>query len=264
MHTGLSLPDDHRDAAPSGREEGRDGAPPLERRLARYLTAIGAAAVRAALAALPPGPRDGPRPDPRLGLFTATGPSRYEAAALGQKMLALDGSGPLWANGLADLDPFALLKLMSCNVLAVLAIAAGAEGPSAHHCDDALGGIAALRDARDAIADGRLDRALVVGFDDLSSDHARAELAASARSGPGEQGKQLALLALTRDPHGALATVGAIAIERGAQAGPVGGGAALLQLAGQFAEGKPSLADGKPWVARIAVDRGAATVELLP
>jgi hypothetical protein len=244
MHTGLSL----------------DGAPPLERRLARYLTAIGAAAVRAALAALP----SDPGPDPRLGLFTATGPSRYDAAALGQKMLALDGSGPLWANGLAALDPFALLKLMSCNVLAVLAIAAGAEGPSAHHCDDALGGIAALRDARDAIADGRLDRALVLAFDDLSSDHARAELAASARSGPGEQGKQLALLALSRDPHGALATVGAIAIERGAQAGPVGGGAALLQLAGELAEGKPMLAEGKPCVARIAVDRGAATVELLP
>ncbi len=227
------------------------GAPELPRKLARYLTGIGAAAVRAGLADYPSQDLD----PARVGVYTATGPSRYDLAALGDKMARLDGSGPLWAGGLADLDPFALLKLMSCNVLSVLSMALPAAGASEHHSDDALGGLAALAAARDAVARGAVDHAVVVAFDDLASDHARAELAASGKRGAA---RQVAALQLTAAPDGALAELGGVAIRHGDGEGPVGGAAGLAVVVETVA----ALRD--PLIASIEVDGGIATVELRP
>jgi 3-oxoacyl-[acyl-carrier-protein] synthase II len=229
---------------------GADGAPPLARRLARYLAPVGVDAVRAALADARPG-------DPRrTGVFTATGPSRYDVATLGERMAALDGSGPLWTGGLQHLDPFALLKLMSCGVLSVLSMALPAEGPSAHFCDDALGGLAALFEARAAIARGLLDDAVVVACDDLTSDHAAAELGALVPE-HAMQRRAIAALHLSASPAGARALIGALAIAHDGAPGPVGGASALVEVVAAL--------DGPlPRTLAVRADRGNATIALLP
>jgi len=228
-----------------------DGAPPLGRKLSRYLTDLGAAAVSAALADF-----SSEKIDPaRVGVYTASGAARYDLAALGVKMARLDGSGPLWSGGLADLDPFALLKLMSCNVLSVLSMALPAEGASEHHADDAPGGIAALAAAAGAIRRGAIDWAVVVAFDDLASDHARAELAASGKRG---DARQLAVLHLSAAADGARARLGAVKLLHGDGEGTVGGGAALSVVV----EALASLRD--PILLAVETDGAVATVELLP
>ncbi len=191
----------------------------------------------------------------RIGIYSATGPSRYDLATLGPKMADLDGTRPLWEGGLADLDPFALLKLMSCNVLAVLGMALPAEGASEHFCDDALGGLHALEAAREAIATGRIDHAVVIAFDDLAGDHARAELSSSDRSG---DARQVAAIHLSASPENALLALGAIGIRRHEEPGPVGGAAGLTVVA----EAAASIRE--PTHLTIDVDRGFATIPLLP
>ena len=55
-----------------------------------------------------------------------------------------------------------------------------AEGASAHLCEDAIGGVRALSLAQQAIAQGELDDAVVLAFDDLSSPLSLAEIASQA------------------------------------------------------------------------------------
>jgi hypothetical protein len=229
-------------------------APELPRKWARYLGEAARDAVRAALwVAESAGTDAAPS---RRGLFTATGPARYDAASLGER-LAGGAAAAQWEGTLAELDPFALLKLMSCNVLAVASMALPAEGPGAHLCDDALGGLAALAEARRAIAAGALDAATVVAWDDLGAPHARAELAASGLEPPWPA-RQLAAIELGAVARGALAELGELALYHDGAPGPVGGAAGLTLVAEALA------GLDAPSLLAIEVAGGGARVPLFP
>jgi hypothetical protein len=223
-----------------------DGTAELPRRLERYLAPIGALAVRAALSIAP----RAADPD-RVGIFSATGPSRFDVATLGEKMLGVDGRGPLWEGALGRLEPFALLKLMSSGALAVLSMALPARGPSHHGSDGALGGLEALRAAAHALARGAIDHALVLAFDDLSSRHARAEHRGIAVDEP----RQVAALALSTERAGALAAIESLEIRHDGGAGPFGAAAGLATLA-------RAIVDGTRGRVEISVDGGRATLRL--
>jgi hypothetical protein len=218
--------------------------------LARYLNPSTVEAVRGALALVPV-----VRPEPaRLGLFTATGPSRFDPDSLGARLDDLDAARDLWGGSLAHVDPFSLLKMMNCGALAVLALALSARGPSAHFCDDALGGVVALYEARAALLRGEIDAALVLAFDDLSSPHAQAEVSRAGLAGPLQQRAAAYLL---REPDASLAELSAVSIcYHDDPAAPVGGGAALAQLLGPLARGET------PREVRARCAAGEATILL--
>ena len=151
-------------------------APELPRKQARFLSPVGVLAVRAALYTAPSYTSS---PE-RRGVFSNTGPSRFDPKHLGARLGNIDPTGPLWRGALGEVDPFSLLKIMSSSVLAIVSMMLPAEGPSAHLCEDAIGGLRALSLAQQAIEQGELDDAVVLAFDDLSSPLSLAELASQA------------------------------------------------------------------------------------
>jgi hypothetical protein len=151
-------------------------APALPRKQARFLSPVGVLAVRAALYTAP---AYASSPE-RRGIFSNTGPSRFDPKHLGARLGTIDPTGPLWKGALGEVDPFSLLKIMSSSVLAIVSMTLPAEGASAHLCEDAIGGLRALCLAQQAIAQGDLDDAVVLAFDDLSSPLSLAEIASQA------------------------------------------------------------------------------------
>jgi hypothetical protein len=148
-------------------------APILVRKQARFLSPVGVLAVRVALHISPTHLMN----PARRGVFSNTGPSRFDPSHLGSRLGAIDPGGPLWKGALSEVDPFSLLKIMSSSVLAIVSMMLPAEGKSAHLCEDAPGGLRALQLATQAIEDDELDDAVVLAFDDLTSPLSLAEMA---------------------------------------------------------------------------------------
>jgi 3-oxoacyl-(acyl-carrier-protein) synthase len=147
-------------------------APILPRKQARFLSPVGVLAVRAALYTSPAHPMN----PSRRGVFSNTGPSRFDPSHLGSRLGNIDPDGPLWRGALSEVDPFSLLKIMSSSVLAIVSMMLPAEGRSAHLCEDSIGGLRALQLAKQAIEDNDLDDAVVIAFDDLTSPLSLAEV----------------------------------------------------------------------------------------
>jgi hypothetical protein len=151
-------------------------APELPRKQARFLSPVGVFAARATLYTAPVYTA----PPERRGVFSNTGPSRFDPKHLGARLGNIDPTGPLWHGALGEVDPFSLLKIMSSSVLAIVSMMLPAEGASAHLCEDAIGGLRALSLAHQAIEQGELDDAVVLSFDDLSSPLSLAEIASQS------------------------------------------------------------------------------------
>ncbi len=114
----------------------------------------------------------------RLGLFCAVGGLRVRWEEL---MPALAGQAPdgarAWDRGLRRIHPFWMLQHLSNNAHALISIDVRALGEGATF-SGAAAGVEAIVAAGRALADGAVDRALVVAYDSLLAPEILVELAA--------------------------------------------------------------------------------------
>jgi hypothetical protein len=125
----------------------------------------------------------------RFGLFTALGGLRalWGDLAVAMADQTADADAP-WARGLGKVHPYWMLRHLSNNAHALLAIDLGARGEGATLAGP-TGGAQALAAALRTLRAGRLDAALVVACDTLLQPEILLEAAVHGRyveGGPGE------------------------------------------------------------------------------
>ena len=140
----------------------------------------------------------------RLGVFTALGGLRalWEDLLVGLSHQAEDGSSP-WARGLGKVHPYWMLRHLSNNTHAALAMSLQAQGDGATYAG-ASAGAQAVSGAARALRAGGLDAALVLGVDTLIQPEILLEGALHYRFdeiGPGEAAVALLLTADGQGPR---------------------------------------------------------------
>jgi 3-oxoacyl-(acyl-carrier-protein) synthase len=155
---------------------------------------------------------EGHRQGDRLGLFTAVGGLRADWDELAPALASQLPDGALaWDRGFRLLHPFWMLRYLSNNVHALLAMELGARGEGVCF-GGANAGAQALVAAARALEVGAVDAALVVAYDSLIEPETLVELGARG---------ELAQLASLAPPYSPLASgfvpgeaAGAIVLER--------------------------------------------------
>ncbi|MDP2304751.1 MAG: hypothetical protein Q8P18_01830 [Pseudomonadota bacterium] len=199
---------------------------------ARYLHRIALLGMEAAVEAL--GSWSGDRD--RLGVFTALGGLRavwgdLDVAMAGQRP---DGAAP-WANGLGKVHPHWMLRHLSNNAHALLAITLGARGEGTT-TSGPVGGATALAAAIRALEAGTLDAALVMACDTLLQPEVLLEGAVAGRWADGGPGEAAVAVVLERGEGPAIRVEtgvggGEMGMDRVTAAfGDVGAATALAQL----------------------------------
>lgn len=163
----------------------------------RYLHRAALFAWDAACTLVPAGP-----PDPRLGVFTGLGGLRALWDDLGVAMMRQNAEATdLWAHGLGKVHPYWMLRHLSNNLHALLAIRLGAAGEGTTVAGP-TGGAGALAAAIRALAVGTIDRALVVGVDTLLQPEIQLEGEVHGRWVHGAPGEAAVALLLSRGGRG--------------------------------------------------------------
>ena len=140
----------------------------------------------------------------RLGVFTALGGLRalWEDLLVGLSHQVEDGSSP-WARGLGKVHPYWMLRHLSNNTHAALAMSLKAQGDGATYAG-ANAGAQAVSGATRALRAGVIDAALVLGVDTLIQPEILLEGALHHRFdeiGPGEAAVALLLTAEGEGPR---------------------------------------------------------------
>lgn len=139
----------------------------------------------------------------RLGVFTALGGLRalWDDLVVGLHDQAEDG-GRLWANGLSKVHPYWMLRHLSNNSHALLAMGLGARGEGATLAGP-TGGAAAIAAAGRTLAAGRIDAALVLAVDTLIQPEILLEglVSGSLAPGAGEAAVAMLLLSVNQDSN---------------------------------------------------------------
>jgi hypothetical protein len=155
---------------------------------ARYLHRVALLALEAA--------RELPPTGPDLGIFTALGGLRALWDDLSVAMLGQQTDGQeLWARGLGKVHPYWMLRHLSNNAHALLTMERQAQGEGATFSGDNAGA-QALCAALRAIKAGRLQQAMVVGYESLLQPEILLRGGLSGRFaeiGPGEAAVALLL-----------------------------------------------------------------------
>jgi len=153
-------------------------APPASK-LGRFLDRLGLHAVAAAREALAMADaRAGTVAPERLGLFCAVGGLRVRWDTLLPALAGQDPDGKgAWERGLRRIHPFWMLEHLSNNAHALISIDVRALGEGATF-GGAVAGAEAIAAAARALAEGAIDRALVVACDSLITAETLVELAA--------------------------------------------------------------------------------------
>ncbi len=128
---------------------------------------LGLAAARAAIAAWPAW---ADVPPLRRGMYVAASPQSGEADDLAPALSAMGGAhdlGVFAAQAVPLIPPLWLVKGLSNNVLGYASAHHDIQGDNGNWCDGALGGAVALHQAVWAVAEGRVDVAVVGGSDAL-------------------------------------------------------------------------------------------------
>lgn len=174
--------------------------------------------------------------DERLGLFCGVGGLRVRWNEL---LPALAGQRPsgeeAWARGFRRLHPFWMLRHLSNNAHALISVEVRALGEGATF-GGAVAGVEAIAAAARALADGAVDRALVVAYDSLIEPEILVELGArgaashepldrlrapyDARASGVVPGEAAAALVLGRDTIGAMGWIAAATGADGSEGEP--------------------------------------------
>lgn len=172
------------------------GGEPARSKHGRFLGRMALHALDAAGEALAAAAPHDVVPGPRMGLYTAVGGLRaHWDDIMGALVRQADDGADAWARGLGAIHPFWMLRHLSNNAHALLAMDAGARGDGATFGGATASG-QALAAAIRALAAGATDAALVVAYDSLLDPETLVEL--GAREGdaivPGEAAAALVLV----------------------------------------------------------------------
>lgn len=187
---------------------------PAEHADGRYLSPIALHAAEAAREALTAA-RLEVAPE-RLGVFTGVGGLRARWDEMMPALMDQTDDGALaWERGLKSLHPYWMLRHLSNNGHALLAIGLPARGDGAV-CAGGIGGAEALCAAIRALNAGAVEVALVVAYDSLVEPEVLVERAARGdRSVPGEAAAAVVLVR-----SGAFPTVSATTFADGSRGEP--------------------------------------------